>query len=195
MALDDQAKAVTKLGELGTDIPGLNPDSVIENLIKKDENLGKYLNMIDSAKAEKIERGMTEEEANAAAEESKKKIIDDLKKNIRPSVEDDIITMKQEYKTAKEALDSIPTEVSATAALIAIPPAISAPPSAPNPAYTLGVAMQTKKSLLKTLNIVLSSLTVVIKLASKLKFELPSTVLILVETLAVVTKGLSLIPG
>jgi hypothetical protein len=103
--------------------------------------------------------------------------------------------MKQEYKTAKEALDSIPTEVSATAALIAIPPAISAPPSAPNPAYTLGVAMQTKKSLLKTLNIVLSSLTVVIKLASKLKFELPSTVLILVETLAVVTKGLSLIPG
>ena len=193
MALEDQAKAVTQLGSLGTDIPKLNTDSVIENIIKKDENLGKYLVMIDSAKAEKVERGMTKEEAEKAAEEAKKKAIEDIKKSLKPQVEEDIIKMKQEYKTAKEALESIPTEVSATVATAALPAAL--PPAVPNPIYTLGIALQTKKSLLKTLNIVLSSLTTVMMLANKLKFELPAPILKLVETLSIVTKGLSLIPG
>lgn len=193
MALEDQAKAVTKLGSLGTDIPGLNADNVIENLIKKDQNLGRYLKMIDEAKAQKIERGMSEEEANKESEEAKKKLLDELKKGLKPSVEEDIIKMKQEYKIAKEALDSIPTEVQATVVNAALPAAL--PPAVPNPAYTLGVALQTKKNLLKTLNIVLSSLTTVITLANKLKFELPPVVLTLVSTLTIVTTGLSLIPG
>jgi hypothetical protein len=193
MALEDQAKAVTKLGSLGTDIPKLNADAVIENIIKKDETLGKYLVMIDSAKAEKIERGMTKEEADKAAEEAKKKILEEVKKNLKPAVEEDIIKIKQEYKTAKEALDSIPVEVQATVATAALPAAL--PPAVPNPVYTLGIALQTKKSLLKTLNIVLSSLTTVMMLANKLKFELPAPILKLVETLSIVTQGLSLIPG
>jgi hypothetical protein len=195
MALEDQAKAVTKLGSLGTDIPKLNADAVIENIIKKDETLGKYLTMIDSAKAEKIERGMTKEEADKAAEDAKKKVIEDVKKSLKPQVEEDIIKMKQEYKTAKEALESIPVETQAAMALVVLPTAISVPPSTANPAYTLGVALQTKKSLLKTLNIVLSSLTTLMMLANKLKFEVPPAILKLVETLSTVTKGLSIIPG
>jgi len=193
MALEDQAKAITTLGSLGIDIPKLNADSVIENIIKKDEVLSKYLNMIDEAKNEKIERGMSEEDAKKAADDAKKKVIEDLKKSLKPSVEEDIIKMKQEYKIAKEALDSIPTEVSATVANAALPAAL--PPAVPNPVYTLGIALQTKKSLLKTLNIVISSLTTVMMLANKLKFELPASVLKLVETLGIVTKGLSAIPG
>lgn len=193
MALEDQANAVTKLGSLGTDIPGLNSDIVIENIIKKDENLSKYLTMIDNAKAEKVYRGMSEEEANASAEESKKKVIEEIKKNLKASVEEDIIKMKQEYKTAKEALDSIPTETQATVVAAALPAAL--PPAVPNPAYTLAIALQTKKNILKTLNIVLSSLTTLMLLANKLKFELPAAILALVSTLTVVTTGLSLIPG
>jgi hypothetical protein len=195
MALEDQAKAVTELGSLGTDIPKLNANAVIENIIKKDETLGKYLVMIDSAKAEKIERGMTKEEADKAAEDAKKQILEEVKKNLKPAVEEDIIKMKQEYKTAKEALESIPVETQAAMALVVLPTAISVPPSTANPAYTLGVALQTKKSLLKTLNIVLSSLTTLMMLANKLKFEVPSAILKLVETLSTVTKGLSIIPG
>jgi hypothetical protein len=195
MALADQAEAVSKLGELGLEIPKLNPDAVIENLVKKDENLGKYLEMIDRAKEEKVYRGMSEEEASQATEDAKKEVLNKVKENLRPMVEEDIIKMKQEYKTAKEALDSIPTEVQSTVALIAIPPAISAPPSGPNPAYALGVAVQTKKSLLKILNTILSSLTAVMTIASKLKFELPAPILKLVDTLAIVTNVISTIPG
>jgi hypothetical protein len=193
MALEDQAKAVTQLGSLGTSIPGLNADAVIENIIKKDETLGKYLAMIDSAKEEKIERGMTKEEADAAAEEAKKQILEEVKKSLKPSIEEDIIRMKQEYKTVKEALDSIPVEVQATAATMVLPAAL--PPAVPNTIYTMGIALQTKKSLIKTLNIVLSSLTTIMMLANKLKFELPAPILKLVETLSIVTNGLSLIPG
>lgn len=195
MALADQAEAVSKLGELGLEIPKLNPDAVIENLVKKDENLGKYLEMIDKAKEEKVYRGMSEEEASQATEDAKKEVLNKVKENLRPMVEEDIIKMKQEYKTAKEALDSIPTEVQSTVALIAVPPAISVPPSAPNPAYTLGVALQTKKNLLKTLNTVISSLTTVMTIANKLKFELPEAIVKLVQVLGVVTNVLSTIPG
>lgn len=193
MALEDQTKLITKLGSLGIDIPKLNVDNVINNIIKKDETLSKYLVLIDSAIDEKIERGMTKEEANKAAGDAKKKIIEDVKKSLRPSVKEDIIRMKQEYKIAKEALESIPTEVSETVVTAALPAAL--PPAVPNLIYTLGIALQTKKSLLKTLNIVLSSLTTVMMLANKLKFELPSPILKLVETLSIVTNGLSLIPS
>lgn len=195
MALKDQEEAISKLGDLGLEIPGLNADSVIENIIKKDENLGKYLEMIDAAKEEKVYRGMSEEDAKKAAEDAKKQVLEQIKTNLRPSVEEDIIKMKQEYKTAKEALDSIPDEAKTVVALTIVPPAISAPPSTANPAYTLGIATQTKKSLLKTLNIVLSSLTTVITLANKLKFELPQAVTALVSALTVATNALSLIPG
>jgi len=193
MALEDQVKAVTQLGSLGADIPKLNADAVIENIINKDATLDKYLVMIDSAKAEKIERGMTKKDADEAAEEEKKKAIEDIKKSLKPQVEEDIIKMKQEYKTAKEALDSIPTEVTATVITATLPAAL--PPAVPNPIYTLGIALQAKKTLSKVLNIVLSSLTNVIILANKLKFELPSAVLSLVEKLSTVTNLLSLIPG
>ena len=195
MSLEEQAKAVKKLGSLGTDIPGLNADSVIENILKKDENLGKYLEMVDAAKEEKIERGMTQEQADKEAEAIKKETLDKAKENLKPQVEEDIIKMKQEYKTAKEALDSIPSEAQTAIALAIVPPAISAPPSTANPAYTLGIATQTKKNLLKTLNVVLSSLTTVITIANKLKFELPQVVTALVTALTVATNALSVIPG
>ena len=184
-----------KLGELGLSIPGLNVDSVIENLIKKDENLGKYLKMISDARKEKIARGMSKEDADKEAEDEKKKVLDKVKENLKPMVEEEIIKMKQEYKTAKEALDSIPGEAQAAIAAAALPPAVTAPPGAPNPAYTLAMALQTKKNILKILNIVLSSLTTVMMIANKLKFELPASILKLVEALNIATTALSIIPG
>jgi len=195
MAIEDQTKAISELGKLGENIPGLNVDKVLDNLVQKNDALKSQFENLNKVKEENIERGMTEDEAAAKVDEAKKKAIEDAKKNLKPMVEEEIIKMKQEYKTAKEALDSIPTEVQTTMALTVVPTAISVPPSSANPAYTLGIALQTKKSLLKTLNIVLSSLTTVMMLANKLKFELPAPILKLVETLSIVTQGLSLIPG
>jgi len=168
MALEDQVKAISELGKLGENIPGLSVDKVVENLAKKDESLEEYLKLIEDEKQDNLERGMSEEE---------------------------VIMMKQEYKIAKEALDSIPTEASTAIATAAIPPAISAPPSAANPLYTLAMATQTKKSLLKTINIVIASLTKVMMIANRLKFELPESIVNLVKVLGIATSALSVIPG
>lgn len=195
MAIEDQTKAISELGKLGENIPGLSVDPVLNNLVEKNDALKSQFENLNKVKEENIERGMTEEEAAAQIEEAKKKAIEEAKKNLKPMVEEEIIKMKQEYKTAKEALESIPTEVQTTMALVAVPTAITVPPSSANPAYTLGIALQTKKSLLKTLNTVLSALTTIMMLANKLKFELPAPILKLVETLSIVTQGLSLIPG
>jgi hypothetical protein len=127
------------------------------------------------------------------AKEDAKAVLDGVKKSLEPMVEEEIIKMKQEYKIAKEALDSIPAEVTATVANAALPAAF--PPAVPNPVYTLGVAIQTKKSILKTLNVVLSSLTTVLMIATKLKFKVPAPVIALIAAITTVTKLLSAIPG
>lgn len=195
MALEDQVKAISELGKLGADIPGLSVDKVVENLAKKDESLENYIKLIEDEKQDNLERGMSKEEANRAAEEAKKEAIETLKGNIKPAVEEEVIMMKQEYKIAKEALDSIPTEASTAIATAAIPPAISAPPSTANPLYTLAMATQTKKSLLKTINIVITALTKVMMIANRLKFELPAAIVNLVKVLGTATAALSVIPG
>jgi hypothetical protein len=195
MALEDQVKAISELGKLGENIPGLSVDTVVENLAKKDESLENYLKLIEDEKQDNLERGMSKEEADKAAEEAKKEAVETLKGNIKPAVEEEVIMMKQEYKIAKEALDSIPTEASTAIATAAIPPAISAPPSTANPLYTLAMATQTKKSLLKTINIVITALTKVMMIANRLKFELPAAIVNLVKVLGTATAALSVIPG
>ena len=70
--LAEQIKGIKDLGKLGKDIPGLNKDSVIENIIKKDKNLGEYIKMIDADKEENIERGMSKGEAEKKAKEDAK---------------------------------------------------------------------------------------------------------------------------
>jgi hypothetical protein len=195
MAIEDQLKLISKLDKLGTNIPGLNVDSVLNNLIEKNDALKSQVEIFNKSKEENIERGMTKEEAEAKVKEAKSKAIEDAKAQMKPMVTEEITKMKQEYKIAKDALDSIPSEVASVMAGTIIPPAISAPPSIANPLYTLNVALQTKKNLMKTLNIVLSALTNVLLIANKLKFELPTAVTVLVGTLSTVTGVLSKIPG
>jgi hypothetical protein len=195
MATQEQANLLLKLDKLGTSIPGLNLETVLTNLVEKNEALKSQVEIFNKSKEENIERGMTEKEAEAKVKEAKSKAISDAKKQMEEMVKEEITKMKQAYKIAKESLESIPTEVQSAIAAIAIPPAISAPPSLPNPIYSLNIALQTKKNLMKTLNIVISSLTQVIMIANRLKFELPVAVTVLVSTLATVTGILSKIPG
>jgi seryl-tRNA synthetase len=195
MAMEEQVKLLLKLDKLGTDIPGLNPNKVLNNLIEKNDALKSQVEIFNTAKEENIERGMSADEAEARVKEARDKAIADAKKQMEPMVKEEITKMKQQYKIAKESLDSIPAEVQSTIATIVIPPAISVPPSAPNPIYSLGIALQTKKNLMKTLNIVISALTQIILIANKLKFELPTPVTTLVATLISVAGLLSTIPG
>lgn len=195
MALAEQIKLLSELDSLGKDIPGLNINAIIENLVEKADAVKEQIEVIKQVKEENMERGMTEEEAEAKIKEEKDKLIEEAKQKFEPMVKEEITKMKQEYTIAKEAIDSIPNEVESIMAATVIPPAISAPPSTANPLYTLKLALQAKKGLMKTLNIVLAALTKVITIANKLMFALPTVVLDLVKALATVTNTLDKIPG
>lgn len=195
MALAEQIKLLGELDSLGKDIPGLNIDKIVNNLVEKADAIKAQVEVIEQVKEENMERGMTKEEAEAKIKEEKDKIIEEAKKQVEPMVKEEITKMKQEYTIAKDAIDSIPDEVKSIMAATVVPPAISTPPSAANPLYTLNLALQAKKNLLKTLNIVLAALTTVITIANKLMFALPTVVLDLVKGLATVTGTLEKIPG
>lgn len=192
MSLDNQQELLKKLDSKGLPIPGLDPDKIIENLVKKDPNIGKYLKMIDTAKEEKIERGATKEEAEKSAEEAKKKVIEDIKKNLKPQIIEDITKIKQEYKTVKEAISSMVEDIAAFTVAKAQPSTITVPPGLPNPATVIIEILQKKKDLEKILNIATTSLTTIITIANKLKFELPEPVTSLVSLLSSVQSIISL---
>jgi hypothetical protein len=195
MALADQIKLLAELDSLGKDIPGLDIDKIVNNLVEKADEIKAQVEVIEKVKEENMERGMTEEEAEAKVQEAKDQAIEEAKKQIEPMVKEEVTKMKQEYTIAKEAIDSIPGEVETIMAATVIPPAISTPPSTANPLYTLKLALQAKKGLTKTLNIVLAALTKVIMIANKLKFALPQPILDLVKALGTVTGTLDKIPG
>ena len=230
MSLESQIQLLSKLGNLGESVPGLNIDPIIENLAKKSEELKTVTESIDSEEeeeneretrsekkkerkaekerkkegkaekteqekeAQKAEREKKRAETKKKAEEKKKKIIEDYKKNIRKKVQEEIDIIKQNYKVFKDAIDSIPPDVSALVTNIALPPAITAPPGAPNPIYAINLAKQGKNTLGRTLNSSIVAFSQVLKAANAIKFEIPKPILDLFDKIAFINGLLSRIP-
>ena len=215
MSLDPQIQLLSKLGNLGKSIPGLNIDPIIENLAKKSEEIKTITESIDSEEeeenertrrsekktktpeekeAQKAEREKKREEAKKKAKDQKKKIIDTYKKNIRKTVQEEIDVIKQNYKVFKDAIDSIPPDVTALITNIALPPAITAPPGAPNPIYAINLAKQGKNTLGRTLNSSIVAFSQVLKAANAIKFEIPKFILDLFDKIAFVNNLISGIP-
>jgi hypothetical protein len=191
MATEKQLEALKKLSSQGENIPGLNKDKIIENLIKKDPTIKKYFEKIDAARDENIERGMSKEEAEEKVKEIKKKALDDIKKNLTAQVEEDITKIKQEFKSVKDSISSMGEDIASFITAKSLPAVITVPPGAPNPATVLIEILQKKKDFEKVLNVALVSLTAVITIANRLKFELPDSVLTLVGVLGTVRAVIS----
>jgi hypothetical protein len=56
MSLEPQIELLSKLGSLGESIPGLDIDPIVENLVKKSEELKTVTESIDSEEEEENER-------------------------------------------------------------------------------------------------------------------------------------------
>jgi hypothetical protein len=230
MSLEPQIQLLNKLGNLGSSIPGLNIDPIIENLVEKSEELKTITESIDSEEEEENERetrsekrkerkdekerkkaGKTEkteqekeakkaerekkrEEFKKKAEEKKKKIIEDYKKNIRKTVQEEIDIIKQNYKVFKDAIESIPPDVSALIANIFLPPGITAPPGVFNPIYAYNIAKQGKNTLGRTLNSSIVAFSQVLKAATAIKFQIPKSILDLFDKISAVNSVISSIP-
>jgi hypothetical protein len=181
MSLEKQKQLIASSGSLGLSIPGLSIDPIVKNIMDKSAELKSHKEMIEEEKKENEERGMSKEDAKKEAEAKLKEVIERYKKSIKEAAEEQIILIKQHYKNFKEGLESIPSDVKAVIANIALPPAISAPPGAPNPVYALNLAKTAKSSISGTLSIIIISFTEILKAANKILFVLPEPILSLFE--------------
>jgi hypothetical protein len=181
MSLEKQKQLIASSGSLGLSIPGLSIDPIVKNIMDKSAELKSHKEMIEEEKKENEERGMNKEDAKKEADAKLKEVIEKYKKSIKEAAEEQIILIKQHYKNFKEGLESIPSDVKAVIANIALPPAISVPPGAPNPVYALNLAKTAKSSISGTLSIIIISFTEILKAANKILFVLPEPILSLFE--------------
>lgn len=195
MSLQDQIDLLPTLGTKGIELPGLTLDEVLDNLALKQDQIKQSAESYDEEAKETVERGeLTEEEAEKQADEKKEKMISDFKESSRYVISQKISVIKQNMKIVTQSAKTIALDVKDTIESILIPPAISAPPSTPNPAYALKIAKRTKNNLTRTLSIAIAAFAILLKLSIDIKYELPTSVLDLMATLDKANAIISSIP-
>lgn len=168
-------------------IPGLNTDKIIEDLAKKNEQLSGYLEELERQK----EAG---EKTPEEIEEEKKKILDNFKKTLEPSVNEQIAVIQNNYTLIQDSTKQLTENVASAIASTAIPPAIGAPPVAPNPAYAIVENKQKKNLLLSILSTMKKAFLDIVAAARKIFFPLPDSVLILGESIGKLESVVATIP-
>ena len=74
MSLENQTQIIDKIGGLGESIPGLNSNSIIQNLLKNSKELSTYYDSIPQDVEENVQRGMSREEAQKKIRRRHKKM-------------------------------------------------------------------------------------------------------------------------
>ena len=189
-----QMELFNQTGEIGDKIPGLDKDKIIEELAKKEPTIKSIVVKIQESAGEDMELGMSEVESRDKAKKEIKKIIDEYKKNIKAFVDTRVTEINQQYSIFKKSIESIPSDVKGAIANIALPPAITAPPGAPNPVYALNLAKSTKNALLITLSSAILAFGIILKLCTELKIKLPDSIISLFDKISTFTKLLESIP-
>ena len=211
--MQQQTELLDTMGDEGESMPGLDEGPIIDNLAKESDELKAANASIDDEAEEDAERAkrdekkeMTDEEKKAErkkkkaeskkkADEKKKKMKDSFKAAAKVMVKEKMTIIKQNYKLFKDSVESIPPDVTALIANLALPPSISAPPSAPNPLYALNVALQAKHSLSIILNNAIIAFTEILKAANAIKYQIPAPILLLFNQILSAKDLISSIPG
>jgi predicted RNase H-like HicB family nuclease len=194
MSLDEQKRLIEQAGNLGESLPGLNLNSILENIVKQSDELKTQYEIVEQEVEENIARGESEADARKEAEEKIKQTLNAYKESIREVAIEQIAIIKQQYRIFKEGLERIPADVKLVIANIALPPAISVPPGTPNPIYALNIAKTAKSSLAGTLSIIIFAFTEILKAANKIFFVLPQSLLALYENIKTLSTVLNTIP-
>lgn len=194
MGLEKQIAVMEKLGSMGESIPGLEVDKIVQNIIDKNEALAEQKAQLEKEREALIASGKTAEEADSEIVKLVKAIVDPYVKQVETMVKDKVNEIKLEYKKIKEGLASIPEDIQAAVANILLPPAIAAPPAAPNPVYALNLAKQSKNALTTTLNVITAALLALLKAATAILFEVPDSILAIVDIIVTISNAIKTIP-
>lgn len=193
MSIERQKELILKSGKLGLDIPGLEILEIIANIAELSGEIKAQKEVIEKERDAKIEKGLDKEEAEEDSKQKIKDLIKNFGDNIKDFVNQQIATIKQQFKAVKDGLAQIPKSVAAAIANIALPPAIG--PVAPNPIHALAAALIIKNALAGLLSIIVVAFTELLKAATKICFVLPDAVLTLFDVLNTVLGVVDSIPG
>lgn len=165
---------IIKLGDdEGVAIPGLDTDTVLEEIVKQNEDLQAALSQVPP--------------------EESKIIIKRFKETLKDEVGEKIAIIKINAKTIQDGIKNTKDTVTAAIQNIILPPAIG--PVAPNPIYSASVALQTKKQLLASLSVLFSAFAIMLSASVSIKFSLPQSILALLTGLVAIKSLINTIPG
>lgn len=176
---DSMQDALDKL-RAGDTIPGFNKDVVVDGYVEAE-----FKESLDSVPPEEREK-------------RKKRFVEHYITGPGKQFIDTTMAQVTFYYTqAKEGLQSIQESTAQVVASNAVPAVITvgSASSTPNPAYSAIENLQKKKSLLAIIKTVTEYLAQMLTYAILLHFVLPSSVMLLVSTLATVTSLITAIPG
>ena len=170
----------TSLDKLTSDItlPGLDPEAVIKNLIEV-----QYKQELDQIKSYISDANKAEEETKAVKERLTSYYNSGQAKI---EIKNQINAVKINYKAAVDGVKQLPVEIQTMIAANLIPPTIPMPtaPGVPNPASFLLRNKEKLNGFLTVLNSIAAWIVNLLSSAVKIAFELPDSVLALIDQLA-----------
>jgi len=190
-SLQEQKKLISKLGDSGPSLPGLNVDEITKTLADLDENLSKTVDYYkslaeqeaDKEEAEAAKNGIKETDEQKSARRKKKR--DEATKKIKDTtdrfietqkdfVQEQISIIKVNWGTISSETKDLPQTISLATATSLQPAAVGA--AVPNPIFNLGVYYQVLKAIGRSLNVIKTSFLNMLIAADKIKFALPKEV-------------------
>jgi hypothetical protein len=200
--LERQKSLIVQLGSSsGVKIPGLNVDSVIENLAQLNEDLQKTYEYYDSQaeleasneeqKAEAEGTIETEEQKkarrDAKKQEAKKKreeTFNKYKESLGDFVQEQISIIETSVAAVEEGTKNLPQNIASAILAFGVPTAVGA--AVPNYLYNWLVLFQQIKAINVVLKDLFSRYLDMLIAADKIKFALPNPILNLLEELTLI---------
>ena len=176
--IDEMTTTMNRLidSEGSVSIPGLDFSSVVDNLVEK-----KYADSLSACETS-TERMEMKDRLSKYYTEGEGKLV----------VQTEIASIKSNFSAAKDQLSFVSEAVVANTASNLLPPMIGT--ASPNPAYIFAenkVKLNQMKAMLKNISACIVNL---LKSAINLMFQLPSSVMAVIDTFATVKSAVESIP-
>lgn len=162
-----------------TSIPGLDFDTIADGMIESNET---YKAVLDGAE--------TPEERQII----KNNYLKVIKETAKAFIQQNIAIIKSSFNEITQGVLSLSEAIIAMTASALMPPAIGAPPVAPNPAYVLLQNKEKKNTLMITVNGLMKTFLGLLMAAVAIYFEVPDSIMGLLQTILSIKETISLIP-
>lgn len=173
----------------GIEIPGLNKETILEKIMELDPVLGQALSDLDDIinNSEKFDKDSIEE-----AKEAKTEMLNTYKESKEKEIQEELDTIKTEYKKVKETLEKLTPTISGFIGSVLLPKCLG--PVSPNPLATAQEVIEFKNNIETQCNDLQLSLIKILNSLQKIKVPIPEVIKGLATSITDTLSMLSKIP-